>query len=593
MEVDIIPTIIQNTATKLQQRNAFTCGFVDVIGDYQILLRKCRESKIRNVQLEKEARELRAENATLQQLVESSVQAAVSNEKVTAAESRAKELQEELTGVYKEKSKLAEELVAASRQLQIVRDSNEAQARELDDLAAKGREMRARIKELSDALEKEQDATRLAASEMQARLDEKEAAEKRAEKLEKETADLSKRLVDLKMSEAERMNEVNRMCEEMLANARNMERAAAATAASSSARVGRFHSMPAGGLTGMVNGIMEKTKGALTHGAIESLVPDVPMRSVPAHEGGCYTLAFDRSGQRMASGGADKVVRLWDACSGYQTGSLAGMTETVTEVAFTCDQKHLLASGADKALRMWDLGSGRVRHTLTGHSQKVCSVDCSPLEPNRAVSAGTDRCIKVWDLGRGFCASTLICHSSVNSVRLTMDGFAVVSGHFDGALRFWDLRSGKLANEVAGLHTQQITSVSIGLRTGAVLTCGKDNAVKVTDARSFQVQPAMSAPGFAVGGVWSKACLGPDERHCAAGSSTGSLFIWATENGKLVRTLREHGSAQIVQAACWSPQGTPLVSANKDGVVTFWQPSPDDNSSQQQHHHHHGSRHTH
>lgn len=86
---------------------------------------------------------------------------------VTAAESRAKELQEELTGVYKEKSKLAEELVAASRQLQIVRDSNEAQARELDDLAAKGREMRARIKDLSDALEKEQDATRLATSEMQ------------------------------------------------------------------------------------------------------------------------------------------------------------------------------------------------------------------------------------------------------------------------------------------------------------------------------------------------------------------------------------------------------------------------------------------
>ncbi len=73
---------------------------------------------------------------------------------------------------------------------------------------------------------------------------------------------------------------------------------------------------------------------------------------------------------------------------------------------------------------------------------------------------------QVWDLGRGFCSSTLICHSSVNSVRLTMDGFAAVSGHFDGALRFWDLRSGKLANEVAGLHTQQITSVSIGLRTG-------------------------------------------------------------------------------------------------------------------------------
>jgi len=26
---------------------------------------------------------------------------------------------------------------------------------------------------------------------------------------------------------------------------------------------------------------------------------------------------------------------------------------------------------------------------------QVCSVDCSPLQPNQAVSGGTDRCIKV------------------------------------------------------------------------------------------------------------------------------------------------------------------------------------------------------
>ena len=73
---------------------------------------------------------------------------------------------------------------------------------------------------------------------------------------------------------------------------------------------------------------------------------------------------------------------------------------------------------------------------------------------------------QVWDLGRGFCAATLMCHSSINSVRCSADGTAVVSGHFDGTLRFWDLRSGKLANEITGLHTQQITSVAIGLRTG-------------------------------------------------------------------------------------------------------------------------------
>jgi len=77
-------------------------------------------------------------------------------------------------------------------------------------------------------------------------------------------------------------------------------------------------------------------------------------------------------------------------------------------------------------------------------------------------------CVQVWDLARGFCTNTLPCHSSVNAVRITADSTMVVSGHFDGTLRFWDLRSAKLANEVTGLHTQQITSVAVGLRSGTV-----------------------------------------------------------------------------------------------------------------------------
>lgn len=72
-----------------------------------------------------------------------------------------------------------------------------------------------------------------------------------------------------------------------------------------------------------------------------------------------------------------------------------------------------------------------------------------------------------------------------------------------------------------------------------------------------------------------------------------------TEKGTLVKTLKEPGSAQIVQAACWSPQGTPLVTADRNGLVTFWQPTPEeetiqeDHRSPRHHHHSHAGRHTH
>jgi len=45
----------------------------------------------------------------------------------------------------------------------------------------------------------------------------------------------------------------------------------------------------------MVNGLVEKTRGHMSPTSIESVVPDAPLRTVGAHEGGAYTLAFDRS----------------------------------------------------------------------------------------------------------------------------------------------------------------------------------------------------------------------------------------------------------------------------------------------------------
>lgn len=70
-------------------------------------------------------------------------------------------------------------------------------------------------------------------------------------------------------------------------------------------------------------------------------------------------------------------------------------------------------------------------------------------------------------------------------------------------------------------------------------------------------------------------------------------MCWQTERaGAVVKTLKEAGSQSIV-ATAWSPQGTPLVTGDKAGLITFWQPREDAVIGQDAHHGGHGVfRHT-
>lgn len=66
-----------------------------------------------------------------------------------------------------------------------------------------------------------------------------------------------------------------------------------------------------------MNGLMDQTRGgAVASGPIEALVPDVPLRSVAAHEGGCYTLAFDRCAARQAPAHCPCTASCAEPCTG-------------------------------------------------------------------------------------------------------------------------------------------------------------------------------------------------------------------------------------------------------------------------------------
>lgn len=68
------------------------------------------------------------------------------------------------------------------------------------------------------------------------------------------------------------------------------------------------------------------------------------------------------------------------------------------------------------------------------------------------ISGSADRSLKVWDISRKtYRQSSTLRHSSTSTcVDVASDATNVVSGHMDGGIRFWDLRSGERTADASG-----------------------------------------------------------------------------------------------------------------------------------------------